>query len=281
MKTIAEIAAARAFSQLVPRPLALIPTMGALHEGHLALIRQARAEVGSCATIAVSIFVNPLQFAPKEDFSHYPRTLEADAALCEQAGVNLLFHPSVEEMVTSDASISIKESQLSRSLCGASRPGHFEGVATVVAKLFNILTPDIALFGEKDWQQLAIVRRLVRDLNFSIKILAHSTVRESDGLAMSSRNSYLSPQERAVASRIYEALQATASLVQAKESTVSTLLQATRTALNSIPKATIDYVEIVDEESLQPLQKIGPDSKARVLVAVRLGKTRLIDNVKL
>lgn len=281
MKKITEIAAARAFAQLAPHPLALVPTMGALHEGHAALIRQARTEVGSCATVAVSLFVNPLQFGPSEDFSCYPRTLEADVALCKREGVNLLFHPSAEEMYGSDASVTVEESQLSRSLCGASRPGHFQGVTTVVTKLFNILTPDIALFGEKDWQQLAIIRRMARDLNVPIKIFTHSTVREADGLAMSSRNQYLSTEERAVAPRIYEALQATATLATSGETAVSKLLHQTHTALEAIPQTSIEYVEIVEEETLQPLKKIGPDTKARLMVAVKLGKTRLIDNVSL
>lgn len=281
MKKIEKVKEARDFAQLVPHPLVLVPTMGALHEGHVALIRQARHEAGSCATVAVSIFVNPLQFGPSEDFSSYPRTLEADLALCEREGVNLLFCPNREEIYASDASVTVEESELSSSLCGASRPGHFRGVATVVTKLFNILTPDSAIFGEKDWQQLAVIRRMVRDLHFPIQIVSHPTIREKDGLAISSRNNYLSSEERAVAPKIYEALQATALLVQAGKTTVSELLVQTRTALALIPKATIDYVEIVDEKTLQPLSTIFPPISARLMVAVKLGKTRLIDNITL
>jgi pantoate--beta-alanine ligase len=281
MKKTTQIRAAKEFSRECQRPLVLVPTMGALHEGHLALIRRAREIVGIQGTVAVSIFVNPLQFGLHEDLSRYPRPFEADATLCEQEGVNLLFHPTVEEMYFPDASVTLQETQLSPHLCGASRPGHFSGMATVVAKFFNILSPDAAIFGEKDWQQLAIIRRFVRDLNFSVEIVAHPIVREEDGLALSSRNQYLTHEERAAAPRIYQTLQATAAEAQAGEADVSKLLSWTRTALEAIPKAVIDYVEIVDETTLEPLSKIFPSSTARLLVAVKLGRTRLIDNVNL
>lgn len=282
MEKASFITTTKAWCSHAPRPRVLVPTMGALHDGHVALLRHARKVAGPSGSVVVSIFVNPIQFSPHEDLSRYPRTFEADATLCEKEGVDLLFHPTVEEMYAFDASVRIEERQLSQTLCGASRPGHFAGMATVVAKLFNIATPDSALFGEKDWQQLAIIRRFVRDLNFPLEIIGCPTVREQDGLAMSSRNTYLSVNERALAPRIYQALQASATMAQAGESTVSKLLTTTRAALESIPNATIDYVEIVDENTLQPLEKIVVGkTPARLLVAIKIGKTRLIDNIRL
>ena len=282
MKLVTQIAEVRQFCREASSPIIFVPTMGALHQGHLALIQHARKMAGSSGMVIVSIFVNPIQFAANEDLSRYPRTLAADAALCEEAGVDLLFHPAVEEMYAGDASIKIQEDQLSQGLCGASRPGHFSGMATVVAKLFNIVRPDIAIFGEKDWQQLAIIRRLVRDLNFPIEIIGHPIAREKDGLAMSSRNVYLSAEERSAAPQIYQTLQTTAAMVQSGESDVAKLLHSTRTTLAAIPKATIDYIEIVDSETLKPLSTLtNAPMETRLLVAVKLGSTRLIDNIKL
>ena len=279
MKKVTRISSARQFCHKAPNPRVLVATMGALHEGHAALFRRARRVAGSKGTVVVSIFVNPKQFAPTEDLSKYPRPLVADLALCQREKVDLVFHPSVEEMYAEDDSMKIEENQLSLGLCGRSRPGHFAGALTVIAKFFNILTPDVVIFGEKDWQQLALVRRLVRDFNYPIKVIGHPTVRESDHLALSSRNMYLSPEARALAPFIYQALQATAERVKQGETSVSKLIKATQRALVAIPHASIEYIEVVDEITLQPLTKLREGIvQARLLVAVRLGNTRLIDN---
>jgi len=265
----------------VARPLALVATMGALHKGHAALIRHARKIAGPQGTVAVSVFLNPKQFNSAQDLKLYPQPFEADKALCEEAGADVLFHPSVEDIYLSDHSINVEETKLARVLCGASRPGHFTGVATVVTKIFNIVTPDKVVFGEKDWQQLAIVRRLVSDLNFPIEVIGYPTVRELDYLAMSSRNTRLSSQERAVSPKIYAALQQAAEQVSSGEKKVAVLLAATRASLEVIPGATIDYVEIMNEETLEPISEIAQVSKPRLFVAVKLGETRLIDNISL
>ena len=255
--------------------------MGALHEGHAALIRRARRVAGKNGCVVVSIFVNPTQFGPKEDLSEYPRPFAQDQALCEREGVDLLFHPTPDELYASDASISVGESRLSTGLCGASRPGHFSGVCTVVAMLFNIVRPTAAIFGEKDWQQVAIIRRMVRDLKFSINIIGYPTVREEDGLALSSRNLLLTQEARTVAPRIYHALLATQMEAASGETSVTKLRRRLLRDLSSIPGAFIDYAEIVNGETLEPLKKLGHAAKARALVAVKLGRVRLIDNVSL
>ena len=264
------------------KPLVFVPTMGALHEGHASLLRHARKLAGASGTVAVSIFLNPKQFDVAKDLEVYPKPFEADKAVCQKEGVTLLFHPKVEEMYPSASSIHVVERELSASLCGALRPGHFDGVAMVLTKLFHIVMPTHAIFGEKDWQQLSIVRRLVRELNFPIEIIAHPTVREHDGLARSSRNERLSSKERALAPNIYQALEQTRARVLEGESDVSTLCHFTRKGLTTIPQVTIDYVAIVNEETLQPLEKILPGgTPARLLVAVKMGGTRLIDNIGL
>ena len=273
--------------------------MGALHEGHAALIRRAKrlatnkSSGGKRGGVVVSIFVNPKQFGPKEDLSKYPRPFAEDLALCKREGVDLLFHPAPAEMYSTDSSVAVTESSLSLGLCGASRPGHFDGVCTVVSMLFNSVRPDIAVFGEKDWQQLAVIRRMVRDLKVPVKIVGHPTVREEDGLALSSRNRLLSPEARRVAPRIYQALLAMAmeaEEVQAEAGTattsVSRVLKRLKQDLTAIPGAEIDYVEIVDEVTLTPLKKLSPGVNARALVAVRMGSVgtgsvRLIDNISL
>ena len=255
--------------------------MGALHEGHAALIRRARRVAGAKGSVVVSIFVNPTQFGPKEDFDRYPRTFLQDRTLCLREGVDLLFHPPAGEMYAGDASISVHESSLSMGLCGASRPGHFDGVCTVVAMLFQIVRPDIALFGEKDWQQLAIIRRMVRDLRIPIKVMGFSTVREEDGLALSSRNRLLTPEERSLAPRIYQALTAAVMEREAGELSVVKLRRRLIADLAAIPGAEVDYAEIVDAGSLRPLKKLDGQSSSRALVAVRLGSVRLIDNIDL
>ncbi len=253
--------------------------MGALHAGHAALIRRARRLAGPDGSVAVSIFVNPTQFGPKEDLDKYPRPFAEDRALCRRSGVDLLFHPSPEEMYAPDVSVSVGEKELSLGFCGASRPGHFNGVCTVVSMLFNILEPDVAVFGEKDWQQVAVIRRMVRDLKMPFKIATLPTVREEDGLAMSSRNRLLSPAERGVAPRIYQALMAAAMEAEAGEKSAARLSAGLKKDLAGIPGSSLDYAGIVDEVTLIPLEKLDRRIKARALVAIRLGSVRLIDNL--
>lgn len=272
MKIARTLAAARKICRSAPTPVVLVPTMGALHEGHAALIRRARRLAGKSGTVAVSIFVNPIQFGPKEDLAKYPRPWKQDLAVCRAGGADLVFAPVVEEVYAEDRSVFVNEVSLSAHLCGASRPGHFQGVCTVVAKLFLMLQPDIAVFGEKDWQQLAIIRRMVRDLNFPVRIAGHPTVREPDGLAKSSRNAYLTAEERAVAPGIQAALQAAAT-----RKSPAAIRSAARKALEKIPGARLDYVELVDAESLQPVVNLR--RPMRLAAAVFLGRARLIDNI--
>lgn len=262
------------------RRVVLVPTMGALHEGHVHLVEVARELAGDEGKVAVTIFVNPLQFGPSEDFSRYPRELEADAAKCAAAGADMIFAPSVEEVYAPDRSIIILEKSLSSVLCGASRPGHFDGVCTVVAKLFNYVQPDDAVFGKKDYQQLAIIRRLVRDLNFPIEIHPIDTVRESDGLAMSSRNRYLSPEERAQAPALQAALQQAREAWRQGPRDAASLVAQTREHLaQATPLGRIDYLEVVNSSTLQRLQ--SPEEPALMALAVFFGKARLIDNIEL
>ena len=244
--------------------------MGALHEGHLALVHRARKLAGARGLVAVSIFVNPTQFGPKEDFSKYPRPFARDAELCRQSGVDLLFNPAPGQMYPAGYSTYVNEGALGDALCGKSRPGHFRGVCTVVAKLFNILAPDIAVFGKKDFQQLAIIRRMVRDLDMPVKIDAMETVREPDGLALSSRNRYLSAEERARAPVIHRALLAGSKNIRSASKIATDMIR-------SVPGAKIDYVEVLDAATLQPID--DSSRTAVIAVAVFLGKTRLIDNI--
>lgn len=254
-----------------------VPTMGNLHEGHLSLVRLAQQHA---ETVVVSIFVNPTQFGPHEDFAAYPRTFEADRALCEREGVDVIFHPSVAEMYPAGASVSVEENSLSRTLCGASRPGHFAGVCTVVAKLFNLVQPQVAVFGEKDAQQLRIIRRMVRDLRFPVEILSGPTVREADGLALSSRNQYLTPAQRPQAACLRRALAEGERRFAAGERDPQRLVAAMRAVVAQASAAQIDYLEIVDDETLQPLS--GPILRpALAALAVRIGAPRLIDNTVL
>ena len=259
------------------RRIGFVPTMGNLHEGHLSLVRLAkqRADV-----VVVSIFVNPTQFGPNEDFAAYPRTFAADRALCEREGVDLVFFPSVLEMYPAGASVSVTEKSLSRTLCGAARPGHFDGVCTVVAKLFNVVLPHVAVFGEKDAQQLRVIRRLVRDLRFPVEIVSGPTARESDGLARSSRNQYLTAEQRPQAVCLRRALDEAERRFAAGERDPQKLVSAMRALLAQAPAAKIDYVEIVDDETLQPLS--GPIARPALLaLAVWVGQPRLIDNAVL
>jgi pantoate--beta-alanine ligase len=254
----------------------LVPTMGALHKAHAELIRVARDRAGRDGEVVVSIFVNPLQFEPGSDYERYPRPEEADEEFCRNSGVDFLFRPSAAEMFADDRSVFVEELSLSETLEGESRPGHFRGVCTVVAKLFNILAPDAAVFGEKDFQQLAIVHRMVRDLNFKIDIIAVPTVREQDGLACSSRNRYLNLEERKQATVLHQALGAAAN---ASGKSAGDVIALARKVINEAPLARIDYVELVDAETLHPVQVAGPDSV--LVLAVFFGKTRLIDNIRL
>ena len=274
MKIIESTDAAQAHVRERRAKSVLVATMGALHRGHLELLRVAREHAGEDGEVAVSIFVNPLQFEPGSDFKKYPRPESTDAKFCEDAGVNLLFRP--REMYFDDRSVYVEETRLSAGLCGASRPGHFRGVCTVVAKLFNLLAPNAAVFGEKDFQQLAIVRRMVRDLDFNIDIIAVPTVREKDGLACSSRNQYLNPDQRKQAMVLYKALEAAAN---AGEKSANDIVVLARQVISEAPLARIDYVELVDAQSLQPIEMVGPNSV--LLLAVFFGKTRLIDNIRL
>ena len=254
----------------------LVPTMGALHAGHVSLIRLARESAGRDGEVAVSIFINPLQFEPGSDFSRYPRSEAADEEVCRAEGVDLLLRPAPNEMYAPDRSTFVEETSLSERLCGRSRPGHFRGVSTVVTKLFHLLAPDAAVFGEKDFQQLAIVRRMVRDLDFPIEIIAGPTIREPDGLALSSRNQYLSPAERAQAPVIRAALLEAA---QTNEKSSAEIIERVREKIEAAPLARIDYAEIVGADDLQPRLTIAP--RSLLAVAVFLGKTRLIDNILL
>jgi pantoate--beta-alanine ligase len=260
----------------VPRPLVLVPTMGALHEGHLALVRRARRLARGTGTTAASIFVNPTQFGPSEDFGRYPRSFEQDSALLRQNGCDLVFAPDTPDMYYPDRSIEIVENSLSRVMCGASRPGHFSGVCTVVAKLFNLFRPDIAIFGAKDFQQFAIIKRMVRDLNFPIRLEVHPTVREPDGLAMSSRNIYLNAEEREQAPVIQQVLQRAEKKVREGRGSVTGVVDWMRTQIQLAPLAKVDYVVAVDPVNLQTASQLRPPML--LAAAVLFGKTRLIDN---
>ncbi len=254
----------------------LVPTMGALHAGHISLMRIAREHAGGTGEVAVSIFVNPLQFEPGSDFARYPRPEAEDEEICRAHGVDLLFRPLPDEMYAPDRSVFIEETALSEQLCGASRPGHFRGVCTVVTKLFHLLAPTAAVFGEKDFQQLAIVRRLVRDLDFPVEIIAGPTVREADGLALSSRNSYLNSDERAQAPIIRAALLEAS---RSHEKSARELLAGVKRRIESAPLARIDYAAIVGADDLQPRLTVEP--RSLLAVAVFFGRTRLIDNILL
>lgn len=254
----------------------LVPTMGALHVGHLALMAKAREIAGAEGTVIVSIFVNPIQFNRPDDLAAYPRTMEADLAACQAAGVDLVFTPEAASMYFPDRSITVTENLLSRELCGATRPGHFDGVCTVVLKLFFLTGCDTAIFGEKDAQQLAIIRRMVRDLDVPVEIIGHPTIREQDGLAMSSRNVRLSPAQRADAPKIHQALET------AKNSghrDASEILRIAREKLEFSGIDRIDYLSLVDAETLQPINSV--ERPALLATAVFYGEVRLIDHVTL
>jgi pantoate--beta-alanine ligase len=274
LTTIAEI-----HSQTIKRPRVFVATMGALHKAHGELIRVAREHAGRNGEVVVSIFVNPLQFGPGSDYERYPRPEKADQDFCRNAGVDLLFQPTPAEMYSDDPSVFVEETSLSKTLEGKSRPGHFRGVCTIVAKLFNIFSPDEAVFGQKDFQQLTIIRRMLRDLNFNIEIIGVPTLREDDGLACSSRNDYLNAAERKQAPALQRALFAAAEKVTMGEKSAKVILDLARKVIGEAPLARIDYVELVDAESFQPIEIVRP--KSLLAVAVFFGKTRLIDNILL
>jgi pantoate--beta-alanine ligase len=256
--------------------VALVPTMGYLHDGHLSLIGHAWATADRCA---VSIFVNPAQFGPKEDLARYPRDFERDRGMCERVGVNAIFAPEAEELYPPGYQTWVEAADLSRPLCGASRPGHFRGVATVVCKLLNIVRPHVAVFGLKDYQQFVVIRRVARDLDLEVEISGRPIVREPDGLAMSSRNSYLSPKERRQALCLSEALDVAARLYAAGEHDSARIVAAAREVIGKRPLARIDYVELRDAETLEEVSEV--QVPAVLALAVWIGKTRLIDNALL
>lgn len=279
LKIADNIAEVRDFSRgvrLRGQKLGLVPTMGALHEGHLSLVRAAKA---ASDLVAVSIFVNPTQFGPNEDFARYPRYLQRDCALLEREGVDLVFAPSAQEMYPDGAVTWVTVEHLSERLCGRSRPGHFRGVATVVAKLFNVVEPDLAFFGQKDAAQVAIIRRMVQDLNLPIAIRVCPIVREQDGLALSSRNAYLSPDDRKMALVLYASLQRAQKLFYSGERDSAQLIAEASKAFVWQPAARLDYFEIVDPDTLEPITSIN--APALAAVAAFIGNTRLIDNVLL
>ena len=257
--------------------IGLVPTMGCLHEGHLSLIKKAKAE---SSFVVVSIFVNPTQFAPHEDFSKYPRTFAEDQVLCEKSGADLIFAPTTENFYAANASTWVDVEKVSDGLCGTFRPGHFRGVATVVAMLFNAVQPQVAVFGRKDLQQLAVIQRMVRDLHFPIKIIAHETVREPNGVALSSRNRYLSAAELKQAAVIPAALQKAKSLFESGEKRSSVILAAAREHLATEPSIALQYLTIVDRDSMAVVEAVTADH-CTIALACHLGKTRLIDNLDL
>lgn len=275
-QTIEEMRLACREAKRGEKRLGFVPTMGALHEGHLSLVRAAKS---SCDSVAASIFVNPLQFGPREDLQKYPRDFDRDRRLLENESVDLLFAPAVEEMYPAGAVTRVEVEGLSNKLDGRSRPGHFRGVTTVVAKLFHIVQPDAAFFGQKDAAQLAIIRRMVRDFNFPVEIIAGPIVRESDGLAMSSRNVYLNPEERKHALVLHRSLLRVKKLWEEGERDLARLIAAGREEVAKEKSVRLDYFEIVDADSLDATENVADG--ALVAVAAMVGETRLIDNVVL
>jgi pantoate--beta-alanine ligase len=274
--TIQETRAAIGELRLSCKRLGLVPTMGALHEGHLSLIRAAKSQ---CNSVAVSIFVNPTQFGPTEDLSKYPRRFEQDCQLLEKEGIDILFAPTVEEIYPTGSTTWVSVDGLSERLDGRSRPGHFRGVTTVVAKLFHIIGPDVAFFGQKDAAQLAVIRRMVCDLNFPVEIVGCPIVREGDGLAMSSRNAYLNSEERARASVLQRSLKRVEQEFKAGERRVAKLTSCAKEIVVGEPGVRLDYFEVVDPETLEPVERVS--QATLIAVAAYVGSTRLIDNVVL
>ncbi len=255
------------------KTIGFVPTMGYLHEGHLSLVRIARERAD---VVIMSIFVNPTQFGPNEDFERYPRDFEKDVKLAKQVGVDILFYPSKEEMYARDYLTYVNVEQITEELCGASRPGHFRGVATVCTKLFHAVKPHYAVFGQKDAQQVAMLKQMVRDLNFDVKIVTAPIVREKDGLAMSSRNVYLTPEERQDALALHQSLKLAEDLIRRGEKSSQAIVQTMRKFIENKKRARIDYISVVHPDTLEPLPSIG--NKALIALAVFVGKIRLIDN---
>jgi pantoate--beta-alanine ligase len=279
MNIIRKVKEMQAFSEACRRQgrvIAFVPTMGYLHQGHTHLMQEGR-KLGD--VLIVSIFVNPTQFGPGEDFEKYPRDWDRDEQLCTAAGVDVIFAPAAEEMYPGGYQTSITVSQVSQNLCGISRPTHFQGVATVVAKLFNCTKPHVALFGEKDFQQLAVIQRMVQDLNMDIQIIGVPTVREQDGLAMSSRNTYLTADERCSALSLSRALVRARDLFQQDERSARVLIESIREIIEKEKGAVIDYIKICDVDTLQDIETIS--RPAVVALAVKIGRARLIDNIVL
>ena len=276
MKVVETIADLKSLRPRLAEPVGFVPTMGYLHEGHLALVRQARAENPS---VVVSIFVNPTQFGPHEDFAQYPRDPQRDLALLEKEGVDIVFMPSVAEMYPPKFNNWVEVGKVAERLEGASRPGHFRGVATVVARLFDIVRPNRAYFGQKDAQQLVVINKMVADLDMNLEIIAVPTVREPDGLAMSSRNTYLNPEERKAAVVLYQALNLAQKLWGQGEKDAQKIRRQMTDLIQKQPLAKIDYISIADAETLDELETVRPP--ALVSMAVKIGRTRLIDNVVL
>ena len=273
-ETVADVRRAVAEARGQGLSVGLVPTMGALHPGHLSLVSAAREENGF---VVVSIFVNPTQFGPHEDFDRYPRPLERDLALCRQLGVDLVFHPPTAEMYPPGFRTVVEVTGLQDGLCGASRPGHFRGVATVVLKLFNIAQPDRAYFGQKDAQQARIIRQMARDLNVPVEVRVCPIVREADGLALSSRNQYLEPDQRWHARALYQALLAARSLIDAGERDAAVVRQALADRIAATPGAVLDYAAVVDADTLEPCTRVR--GEVLLALAVKFGDTRLIDNL--
>ena len=253
--------------------IVFVPTMGFLHEGHASLLREGRSRGD---LLVLSIFVNPTQFGPQEDLDKYPRNLDGDCSLAEACGVDYIFAPTAQGMYPAGFQTTVSLGALTEPLCGASRPGHFNGVAVVVTKLFGIVQPDIALFGKKDFQQLAIIRQMVTDLNLAVEIVGMPIVREADGLAMSSRNSYLTPAQRQQALCLFRGIQAAQRLFKGGELSAERLLSAVRTEIEAVPEAAIDYLELRNKTTLQTVDQAADDSL--LALAVKIGATRLIDN---
>ncbi|WP_126427234.1 pantoate--beta-alanine ligase [Brevibacillus marinus] len=276
LSKIAEVRNALRQVRRADKRIGFVPTMGYLHEGHLQLVKTAREQ---CDYVVMSIFVNPLQFGPNEDFQRYPRDLERDRRRAEAAGVDLLFAPAVEEMYPDKVLTRVTVAQVSEPLCGRTRPGHFDGVATVVTKLFQIVQPDAAFFGQKDAQQLAVIQQVVKDLSIPVEIVPCPTVREPDGLAMSSRNVYLSPEERTQATVLYRSLQLARRLLAAGERRASAIRAEMVRLIEAEPLARIEYVEVVHFPQLTEATTLAAGDQLLIAVAVRFGQTRLIDNL--
>lgn len=279
MQILKTVAAVRRFRSRALGKVVLVPTMGALHAGHADLIRRARKLAGKDGQVIVSIFVNPTQFGPKEDLARYPRPFEADRKLCRQLGADAIFHPSAEEMYPEGFSTYVNEESVSQYLCGASRPGHFRGVCTVVLKLFTICAPHAAVFGLKDYQQCQVIARMVRDLNVPVSLVFAPTVRESDGLALSSRNAYLSPEERAQAPLLRQGLIAAQTAFAQGEQSAAKLRRIVEKTVARSPIARVDYIDVVHGSALTPLKTVSPGDT--IALAVFFGRTRLIDNIQL